>query len=109
MPKTSNTAAASAGSRKPRAIRAKAPNAPGVAAPADPKRPTRASVLIEMMRAEGGASAQELAAAVGWQVHSVRGFISGTPKKQTDLNVATTKVDGVTRYAIRDVAEAANG
>lgn len=56
------------------------------------------------MRTKTGETAQTLAAAVGWQVHSVRGFISGTLKKRADLELITAKVDGVTRYAIRDVA-----
>ena len=68
--------------------------------------PTRTSLLITLMRAEGGTSAQSLAEAVGWQVHSVRGFISGTLKKRTDLVVTTRRVDGVTRYAVADAPEA---
>ena len=72
------------------------------------KPPSRAAFLIGLMRTETGQTAQQLAEAVGWQVHSVRGFISGTLKKRTDLTVVTAKIDGVTRYAISDVVEAAN-
>ena len=72
---------------------------------APPRAPTRTTTLIGLMRAEGGASAADLAAAVGWQAHSVRGFISGTLKKRADLEVVVAKHDGVTRYRVRDRAQ----
>lgn len=68
------------------------------------QRATRTDTLISLMRADGGASAEALAKAVGWQVHSVRGFISGTLKKRGDLEVLTSRSDGKTRYAVRDRA-----
>jgi hypothetical protein len=71
-------------------------------APAAP-RVTRAQTLLTLMRAEGGASAQALGEAVGWQAHSIRGFIAGTLKKRGDLLVTTTRIDGVTRYLVADV------
>ena len=89
----------------PRASRSKAKTT-SAATTAKVKPPTRTAFLIELMRAENGETAQTLAEAVGWQVHSVRGFISGTVKKRADLKVITTKVDDVTRYAVRDVAAA---
>ncbi len=69
---------------------------PGSAKPA-----TRSEEMITMMRTRQGATAQELASAVGWQPHSVRGFISGTIKKRDDLEVSAAKVDGHTRYRVR--------
>jgi hypothetical protein len=75
-----------------------------VAAPATERRVTRADTLIALMRAENGASAAELGAAVGWQVHSVRGFIAGTLKKRTDLTVTATRQDGATRYRVLELA-----
>lgn len=64
---------------------------------------TRAETLIGLMGTEAGATAADLAAAVGWQVHSVRGFIAGTLKKRTDLSVTATRVEGVTRYRVAAV------
>ena len=73
------------------------------AAPPGP-RVTRGQTLIDMMRTESGAAAAELGAAVGWQVHSVRGFIAGTLKKRADVTVLTERKDGVTRYRVVDKA-----
>lgn len=85
--------------RKPRAGKVSTPP------PANGEgKPTRTATLVALMRAEGGKSAEELAQAVGWQKHSVRGFIAGTLKKRTDVEVVTTKIDGVTRYQLRDRA-----
>jgi hypothetical protein len=70
------------------------------------KRVTRSDTLLDLMRTEGGATAQALAEAVGWQVHSVRGFISGNMKKRTDLVVTVIKADGVTRYHVADTGAA---
>jgi len=75
-------------------------------APTADRKPTRSSTLIALMRAEGGKTAEELAHSVGWQKHSVRGFIAGTLKKRGDLDVLTVKTDGVTRYQLRDRASA---
>ena len=76
--------------------------------PAEPKavRTTKADTLIALMRADGGATAQVLAEAVGWQLHSVRGFIAGNLKKRTDLQVTATRIDGVTRYSVTEVPSA---
>ena len=66
------------------------------------RRVTRAETLIALMRADSGATAAELGAAVGWQVHSVRGFIAGALKKRSQLTVTATREDGATRYRVVD-------
>lgn len=63
-------------------------------------RPSRTAILIALMQVEGGASIDELAAAVGWQKHSVRGFIAGTLKKRRRLTISANKRDGAMYYAI---------
>ncbi len=65
------------------------------------KSGTRSEQLITMMRTRQGATAQELASAIGWQVHSIRGFIAGNLKKRDDLEVSAAKIDGLTRYRVR--------
>lgn len=73
--------------------------AAGATAPA-PARERRGDLMIQMMQTGAGATAKELADAVGWQVHSVRGFIAGSLKKRTDLTVVTSRTDGPTRYRV---------
>ncbi len=108
MSKTTKTSEAVSASRPPPTGGFKSAKAPPNIANDTVKHPTRASILIELMLTETGETARRLAEAVGWQVHSVRGFICGTLKKRTDLKVVTTKVDGVTRYTVRDAVEAVN-
>lgn len=100
--KTTARVRASAASRKAPRSKGKAVDAASVIDVRASSRVTRSQTLINMMRAEGGASADELAKAIGWQVHSVRGFIAGTLKKRSDLAVTTVRSDKVTRYSIRD-------
>jgi Protein of unknown function (DUF3489) len=51
----------------------------------------RKAQLMEMLKAESGATLPELMAATHWQAHSVRGFISGTLKKKMGLAVRSSK------------------
>jgi len=44
-----------------------------------------------MLRAEGGASIDEIVAATGWQPHTVRGAIAGALKKRLGLSVTSEK------------------
>jgi Protein of unknown function (DUF3489) len=52
---------------------------------------SKQSLLIDLLKHEGGASIDEIVAATGWQAHSVRGAISGTLKKKLGLVVASEK------------------
>ncbi len=78
--------------------RAKSTEQQGLRAPATT---TKTQHCLELMRRRGGATIADLMAATGWQAHSVRGFLSGTVKKQMNLNVLTTKDGkGARRYRI---------
>ena len=66
------------------------------------RTPTRGETMIALMRSDHGATAAELGAAVGWQKHSVRGFIAGSLKKRADLHVTAFRDEGPTRYRITD-------
>ena len=56
-----------------------------------------------MLRAEGGATIDEIVEATGWQAHTVRGAMSGALKKKLGLTITSEKVDGRGRvYAIHD-------
>jgi hypothetical protein len=59
--------------------------------------------VLELLKRPGGATAQELMKATGWQPHSVRGFLSGTIGKKMRLAVTSTKgEDGERSYSIKD-------
>ncbi len=55
------------------------------------RKGTKQEILIEMLRAEGGATIEEIVEATGWQPHSVRGAISGVLKKRLGLEVVSGK------------------
>ena len=54
--------------------------------------------LMALLQRPGGATIDQLSAATGWQVHSVRGAISGALKKQRGIAVTSEKVGGVRVY-----------
>ena len=47
-----------------------------------------------MLQGADGATIAEIAAAFGWQPHTVRGAIAGALKKKLGLDVTSEKVDG---------------
>ena len=47
-----------------------------------------------MLRSAGGATVEEIAAATGWQRHTVRGAIAGALKKKLGLDVISEKFEG---------------
>jgi len=61
---------------------------------------TKIESMISMLRRSGGASIDALAKSTGWQVHSVRGAISGTLKKKLGLVVVSDKTGAVRLYRI---------
>jgi len=50
--------------------------------------------LIAMLRAEGGATIDEIVAALEWQPHTARGAMSGALKKKLGLTIISEKVEG---------------
>jgi hypothetical protein len=81
-----------------------APNGPEAAPKArTPREGTKQAQLIAMLRAESGATIEEIVAALDWQAHTARGAMSGALKKKLGLTITSDKVDGRGRvYAIRD-------
>ena len=55
---------------------------------------TKQAQIIELLQRPEGASIAEIIAATGWQVHSVRGMISGALKKKLGLSVTSVKEQG---------------
>jgi len=63
-------------------------------APAQRRKGTKQETLIEMLRAEGGATIDEIVEATGWQPHTVRGAFAGALKKKLGLDVTSEKIEG---------------
>jgi hypothetical protein len=63
-------------------------------APADkptPRAGTKQAQMIELLKRPEGATVEQIAAATGWQHHTIRGAISGALKKKLGLNVEATR------------------
>jgi Protein of unknown function (DUF3489) len=48
--------------------------------------------MIEMLKRPEGATVEQIAAATGWQKHTIRGAISGALKKKLGLTVEATRI-----------------
>jgi hypothetical protein len=55
---------------------------------------TKQAALIAMLRSEGGATIDEIVAALDWQAHTARGAMSGALKKKLGLTITSEKVEG---------------
>jgi hypothetical protein len=87
---TPATEADGAATRAKRKTKAKA----GKAAPADkptPRTGTKQAQMIELLKRPEGATVEQIAAATGWQYHTIRGAISGALKKKLGLTVEATR------------------
>ncbi len=56
-----------------------------------PRAGTKQALMIELLRRPEGATVEQIAAATGWQHHTIRGAISGTLKKKLGLTVEATR------------------
>jgi hypothetical protein len=66
----------------------------GEAAPGEkptPRAGTKQAQMIEMLKRPEGATVEQIAAATGWQHHTIRGAISGALKKKLGLTVEATR------------------
>ena len=63
-------------------------------APVRRRTGTKKEVLIKMLRAEGGATIDEISAELQWQVHTARGALSGALKKKLGLTITSERIDG---------------
>lgn len=70
------------------------------------QRETKQRRMIEMLRRPQGASIEQMAHALGWQSHTVRGAISGALKKKLGLAVSSTKEKHGRIYRIVDIKAA---
>ena len=66
-----------------------------------PRDGSKKQIVLDMLRAKGGATMAEIAKATDWQNHTIRGFISGTLTKKMGLAIESTKNDqGERQYRI---------
>lgn len=59
-----------------------------------PREGTKQATLIAMLRAPDGATIDEIATALEWRHHTIRGAMAGALKKKLGLEVTSEKVEG---------------
>ena len=72
----------------------------------DTKGPSKQAAVIAMLQRPEGATVEEVASAMGWQGHTVRGLFSGTLKKKLGLALASATEERGRVYRIADPASA---
>jgi predicted ArsR family transcriptional regulator len=63
----------------------------GAATTRTPRAGTKQALMIALLRRPEGATVEQIAAATGWQHHTIRGAISGALKKRLSLTIQTTR------------------
>ncbi len=62
---------------------------------------TKKQIALSLLRRSKGASIPEMRDAMGWQAHSVRGFLAGTVKKMPGVILLSEKSEsGPRRYRV---------
>src|SRR5437762_12357148 len=72
----------------------------------DGKRRSKQDEVIAMLCRPEGATVDEVASAMGWQRHTVRGLLSGTLKKKLGLILASAQEERGRVYRITEPASA---
>src|ERR1700751_994727 len=72
----------------------------------DTKGASKQAAVIAMLQRPEGATVEEVASAMGWQRHTVRGLFSGTLKKKLGLALASAKEERGRVYRIAEPASA---
>jgi len=70
----------------------------------DTKGSSKQAVVIAMLQRPEGVTIEEIASAMGWQRHTVRGLFSGTLKKKLGLALASAKEERGRVYRIAEPA-----
>src|SRR5258708_6001526 len=74
---------------------------------AGPRAGSKQAQVIDLLQRPDGATVDELATAMGWQRHTVRGLISGALKKKLGLDVVSEKTERGRCYRIGESRPAA--
>ncbi len=83
------------------AMTAKKAHSPRTSTPAG-KGKSKLDAMIAALRAPKGATLSQLTALTGWQIHSIRGAMSGALKKQRGLSIVSTKPGAERIYCIEN-------
>ena len=70
------------------------------------KGPSKQAVVIAMLERPEGATIEEVASAMEWQRHTLRGLFSGTLKKKLGFTLASAKEERGRVYRIAEPANA---
>jgi hypothetical protein len=65
---------------------------PGPGDKPTPRTGTKQAQMIELLKRPEGATVEQIAAATGWQHHTIRGAISGALKRKLGLTVEATRI-----------------
>ena len=74
---------------------------------AGPSAGSKQARVIGLLQRPEGATIDEIASAMGWQRHTVRGLISGALKKRLGLDIVSEKTDRGRFYRISESRSAA--
>jgi hypothetical protein len=74
--------------------------------PFDTKRRSKQDAVVAMLQRSEGATVDEVASAMGWQRHTVRGLFSGTLKNKLGLTLASAHEERERVYRIAPPAQA---
>lgn len=93
--------------RRPPESESKARTKSKAAAPRKRKYPqTKRQIALSLLKRTKGASIAEMQNAMGWQAHSVRGFLAGTVRKLPGVTLVSDKTDNEPRrYRIQATGE----
>ena len=72
--------------------------------PSETKGPSKQAAVIAMLQRPEGATVEEVASAMGWQRHTVRGLFSGILKKKLGFALASAKEERGRVYRIAEPA-----
>ena len=61
--------------------------------------PSKAAIVRDLLRLEGGATLNEIMNATGWKACSCRSFLT-SQRKHSRYKLMRSKVDGISRYTL---------
>ena len=87
--------------RSPKSVTTAATNAKPSAPRGRQRHRTKKQIALTLLERSKGASIAEMQKSMGWQAHSVRGFLAGTVKKMPGVVLTSEKpASGPRRYRV---------